>query len=107
MKTKIIVVNTSINQKWVSILSEQENQQWLQTCQDSGTFGNINDYSVQIINLDTDYDYQLSLILDKRRAEYPTAEQFLDAYFDGGEAGIEQLRKLRLAVKAKYPKPIK
>lgn len=57
--------------------------------------------------IDITLDHDLALCLQRRRAEYPTAEQFLDAYFDGGEAGIEQLRKLRLAVKAKYPKPIK
>ncbi len=43
-------------------------------------------------------------VVQKRMAEYPTPEDFLDAYFDGGEAALAALQAQRLAVKAKYPK---
>lgn len=38
---------------------------------------------------------------DKRRAEYPTAEEFMDAYFDGG---LDSLKEKRMKIKKKYPK---
>jgi hypothetical protein len=54
---------------------------------------------------DISYEHALAECIEKRIAEYPQLGDFLNAYFDGGELEIEQLRQQRLAVKAKYPKP--
>ena len=48
---------------------------------------------------------ELENIMRTRQALYPSPEEFLNAFFDGGDAAIEELRQKRLAVKAKYPKP--
>jgi hypothetical protein len=37
--------------------------------------------------------------------EDPSAEEFLNAFFDGEDEAIDALRQKRLAIKAKYPKP--
>lgn len=47
----------------------------------------------------------LNQVLNARREEYPGIEEFLNAFFDGGDSAIEELRQKRLAIKAKYPKP--
>lgn len=61
------------------------------------------EYSIEIIDITA--EHALAQCLAKRKAEYPTAEQFLNAFFDGGDAAIEELKAKRLEVKAKYPKP--
>lgn len=61
------------------------------------------EYEIQITDISADWD--LKICLGKRKAEYPTAEEFLNAFFDGGDAAIEALKAKRLEVKAKYPKP--
>jgi hypothetical protein len=61
------------------------------------------EYTVEVT--DCTHDFELRVCLANRRKEYPTPEDFLNAYFDGGEVKLEELRLLRLAVKAKYPKP--
>ena len=60
---------------------------------------------IEYIDLDQDYDFQLAQAIAKRKAEYPSPEDFLNAYFDGGMPGLDVLREQRLVVKAKYPKP--
>lgn len=73
--------------------------------QDGNPTGNIipADYTVEIT--DITYEYQLQECIANRKAEYPTMEQFLNAYFDGGESAVQALQAQRLAVKQKYPKP--
>lgn len=61
------------------------------------------EYTVEI--QDISLQYQLSQCIQSRKAEYPSPEDFMNAYFDGGQAGLDALQELRLAVKAKYPKP--
>jgi hypothetical protein len=61
------------------------------------------DYTVEIIDISA--EYALAECISKRKSEYPSAEQFLNAYFDGGEQALAELQAKRLAVKAKYPKP--
>jgi len=51
-------------------------------------------------------DVELENCINNRKAEYPTIEDFLNAYFDGGEVAVQELQTRRLAVKSKYPKPI-
>ena len=63
------------------------------------------EYSIEID--DISFEYELNEVITKRKSEYPTMEEFLNAYFDGGEAAILELQQKRLEVKAKYPKPIK
>ena len=63
-------------------------------------------YVVEIIDLDVDYDYQLAKCIEQRKAEYPTSEDFLNAYFDD-QSKLADLQSKRLEIKAKYPKPVK
>lgn len=37
--------------------------------------------------------------------QVPSAEEFLNAYFDGGQAALDARQAASLAVKAKYLKP--
>lgn len=61
------------------------------------------EYTIEII--DITQEHVLAECIAKRKAEYPTPESFMNAYFDGGDAALEALRQKRLEVKAKYPKP--
>jgi hypothetical protein len=40
----------------------------------------------------------------KRLAEYPTVEEFMHAWFDGGTVALDALATRRNATKVKYPK---
>lgn len=62
------------------------------------------EYSVEVV--DISQEWELQEVLKKRKAEYPSAEEFLNAWFDGGDAALEALKQKRLAVKAKHPKPV-
>ena len=62
-------------------------------------------YSIEIVDLDQDPQYQLEQAIAKRKAEYPSAEEFMNAFFDGGDEAIAALQAKRLEIKAKYPKP--
>lgn len=61
------------------------------------------EYTVEIEDITA--QHALAEVIAKRVAEYPSAEEFLNAYFDGGQAALDALQATRLAVKAKYPKP--
>lgn len=71
-----------VTQKWVKLKAEYEVY--------------VEDITAQ---------HALAEVIAKRVAEYPSAEEFLNAYFDGGQAALDALQAARLAVKAKYPKP--
>lgn len=73
--------------------------------QDGNTTGNIipADYTVEIT--DISQEYALQQCLENRKAEYPTPEEFMNAFFDGGEIAVQELQNKRLQIKAKYPKP--
>jgi hypothetical protein len=58
------------------------------------------EYTIEIE--DISQEHELREVIQKRIAEYPSAADFLNAYFDGG---LDLLREKRLEVKAKYPKP--
>lgn len=58
------------------------------------------EYTIEIEDISK--EHELREVIQKRIAEYPSAADFLNAFFDGG---LEELREKRLAVKAKYPKP--
>jgi hypothetical protein len=65
------------------------------------------------VNLPADYTISIEDIdeseinkdwLKNRLEEYPTMNDFLNAFFDGGESALEELQQKRLLVKEKYPK---
>lgn len=60
------------------------------------------EYTVEIV--DVTAEHELAECIAKRKAEYPSAEEFMNAYFDGGEAALAALQAKRLEIKAKYPK---
>lgn len=61
------------------------------------------EYTVEIEDITA--AHELTQVLASRKAEYPSPEEFMNAYFDGGQAALDALQAARLAVKAKYPKP--
>lgn len=61
------------------------------------------EYTVEITDISAEYD--LAQVISQRKSEYPSPEEFMNAYFDGGQAALDALQAQRLAVKAKYPKP--
>lgn len=58
------------------------------------------EYTIELV--DISQEHALRECIQKRMAEYPSASDFLNAFFDGG---LDLLREKRLEVKAKYPKP--
>jgi len=62
------------------------------------------EYTIEIVDITA--EHELAECLKKRRAEYPSAEEFLNVFFDGGSAELEALKAKRLEIKAKYPKPV-
>lgn len=63
------------------------------------------EYTIEIENLEENPQWLLEQAIQKRRLEYPSAEEFLNAFFDGGDEALEALKNKRLEIKAKYPKP--
>lgn len=63
------------------------------------------EYTIDII--DMTYEHELDQCIQARIAEYPQIGEFLNAFFDGPDSAIEDLQAKRLAVKQKYPKPVK
>lgn len=61
------------------------------------------EYTVEIEDITA--QYELEQCIAKRVAEYPSAADFLNAFFDGGQAALDALQAKRLEIKAKYPKP--
>lgn len=61
------------------------------------------EYTVEIQDISA--QHALAEVIAKRVAEYPSPQDFLNAFFDGGEPALEVLKNQRLAIKAKYPKP--
>lgn len=61
------------------------------------------EYSVEIVDISA--QVALENCMAARKAEYPTAEDFLNAFFDGGEAALTALQAKRLLVKQRHPKP--
>jgi hypothetical protein len=61
------------------------------------------EYTIHVEDISS--QYALEQVLAKRKAEYPGAEEFLNAYFDGGPDALGVLQMKRLQIKAKYPKP--
>lgn len=67
-------------------------------------------YSVEIIDLSQDYDTLLTECYAKRMSEYPSLEDQMDAFFharQGNTVQLQEIDNLIIAVKLKYPKPVK
>lgn len=65
------------------------------------------EYTVEVVDLDNDYDWLLSECHRKRREEYPPVGEYLDAVVKGDEVQVSLYVQKCLEVKAKYPKPNK
>jgi|694.fasta_scaffold66664_5 hypothetical protein len=61
------------------------------------------EYTFEIIDISA--QVALENCMAARKAEYPTPEEFMNAFFDGGESAVAALQAKRLAIKQKYPKP--
>ena len=61
------------------------------------------EYTVEIT--DVTAEYELKYCIQNRKMEYPSPEEFMNAFFDGSQAALDALQAKRLEVKAKYPKP--
>jgi hypothetical protein len=61
------------------------------------------EYTIEIVDI-TD-EHALQECIQKRKMEYPTPEEFMNAFFDGDEEMLQALQTKRLAIKQKYPKP--
>lgn len=60
------------------------------------------EYTISIEDITEEHNLQQ--VIAKRKAEYPSAEEFMNAFFDGGDEAIAALQAKRLEIKAKYPK---
>jgi hypothetical protein len=60
------------------------------------------EYQIEIVDISAEHALQQAIAA--RKSEYPSAEEFLNAFFDGDDEALEELRQRRLAIKAKYPK---
>lgn len=78
---------------------------WIAECEEHQFWGAPGSYSVEV--LDISHEHAMDECLAARKAAYPSPEEFMNAYFDGGEQAIEVLRQIRLTIKAAHPKPIK
>lgn len=63
------------------------------------------EYTVEVV--DISHEHALEQCIAARKAAYPTPEEFMNAFFDGGEQAIEIMRQVRLTIKAAHPKPVK
>jgi len=70
---------------------------------DALAMGHSADCVVEVTDITA--EVALADCIASRKAEYPSAEDFLNAFFDGGDAALDALRAQRLAIKTKYPKP--
>lgn len=82
LEEKIVIDDLGVEKKFVKLKAE---------------------YTIEIEDISS--QYALEQVIMKRKLEYPSPEEFLDAMFDGGGEAIEKLKQRRLAIKAKYPKP--
>jgi hypothetical protein len=119
MKKVIVKNNQGIETHGVEMIDPTE---WVQHCIDNDFWGkkeivevdengNLTgvivpaEYTVEII--DFTHEHAMQECIQNRIKEYPTPLDFMNSFFDGGEVALQQLQELRLAIKAKYPKPVK
>lgn len=78
---------------------------WIAECEEHGFWGEAGSYSVEVV--DISHEHALEECIAARRAAYPNPEEFLHAFFDGGQDALNALQEKRLAVKAAHPKPVR
>lgn len=78
---------------------ESELELWLSGNLHKYKRGDIAEYH------DLSYEQALQDCMNNRKSEYPSAEEFLNIYFDSNK-DFSELELKRLAIKAKYPKPV-
>lgn len=78
---------------------ESELELWLSGNLHKYKKGDIAEYH------DLSYEQALNNCMNNRKSEYPSAEEFLNIYFDSNK-DFSELELKRLAIKAKYPKPV-
>ena len=97
-RTRIYIVN-EINKLGHTIeVEKEEKETWVLL---------RADYTIEVIDLDQDYDWLLSECHRKRKEEYPPYEDYLDAIVKNDEQQKQDYIDKCLQVKSKYPKPIR
>lgn len=91
------------NKEWIAVGEFEDPTSWIEDGKQEKWWGDPALLTFEIEDITA--EVALNKVLNARRAEYPSAEEFLNAFFDGGDSALEELRQKRLAVKAKYPKP--
>ena len=81
---------------------------------DGKTFTEVklpSDYTVEITDLEKDYDYLLSKCLQDRSKEMPKGDEVIEAIFEkfaeNRSEKFDSLQLKRVEIKLKYPKPNK
>jgi len=115
---KVIIKDLSLNQ--IAMAEMEDPTAWVAECVASNVWGLPErpeldvegtptgvmlpaEYTIEITDISA--EYALAEVIKNRVSEYPTPADFMNAYFDGGQAALAELQTKRLAVKAKYPKP--
>jgi len=82
LEEKIVIDDLGVEKKFVKLKAE---------------------YTIEIEDISS--QYALEQVIMKRKLEYPSSEEFMNAYFDGGPEALGVLQMKRLEIKTKYPKP--
>lgn len=67
--------------------------------------GSPEDYTIEVE--DISHEHAMAQCLAARKAAYPSPEEFMNAFFDGGQDSLNALQLKRLEIKAAHPKPVK
>jgi hypothetical protein len=100
---KKVIIKNLMGEETNTIVMEDPSEV-LANLVDTNYFGLPGEYTVEIIDITS--EYALAEVIKNRVAEYPSPAEFMNAFFDGGESAIAELQAKRLAIKAKYPKPV-
>lgn len=101
---KQVIVRNLVGEQIAGVKMEDPSE-WIADCEQNNFWGEWGTYIVEVI--DISYDHDLAQCLAARKAAYPSPEEFLNAFFDGGQDALNLLQQKRLEVKAANPKPVK
>lgn len=90
------------NGEWIAAAEFEDPTEWIEEGKSKRWWGDPSLLTFEVEDITEEYENRL--VLEKRIAEYPTVEEFLNVFFDGGDEGMQQLIKKRQEIKAKYPK---
>ena len=91
------------NNEWIAMGEMEDPSTWIEEGKRDQWWGDPSALTFQIE--DITQEVALNQVMNDRKQAYPTPEEFMNAFFDEGEAGIEKLRQRRSEVKARFPKP--